>query len=60
MFLADLIIDFCTHIIFKRRIPKMKNYIAPEMDIVLLQVEDIITSSDNEVDLEDGSFWEKF
>ncbi len=26
----------------------MKNYIAPEMDIVLLQVEDIITSSDNE------------
>lgn len=31
----------------------MKNYIAPEMDIVLLQVEDIITSSDNEVDAGD-------
>jgi hypothetical protein len=27
------------------------------MDIVLLQVEDIITSSDNEVDLETGNFW---
>lgn len=27
----------------------MKNYIAPKMDIVLLKVEDIITSSDNEV-----------
>lgn len=31
----------------------MKNYIAPEMDIVLLQVEDIITSSDNEVEAGD-------
>lgn len=31
----------------------MKNYIAPEMDIVLLQVEDIIKSSDNEVDAGD-------
>lgn len=31
----------------------MKNYIAPKMDIVLLQVEDIITSSDNEVDAGD-------
>ena len=46
-------INFVRSIIFKRRILKMKNYIAPEMDIVLLQVEDIITSSDNEVDAGD-------
>lgn len=32
----------------------MKNYIAPEMDIVLLDVENIITSSqDNEIDAGD-------
>lgn len=33
----------------------MKNYIAPEMDIVLLDVENVITSSseDNEVDADD-------
>ena len=29
----------------------MKNYIFPEMDIVMLSAEDIITSSDNEIDL---------
>ena len=31
----------------------MKNYIAPQMDIVLLDVENVITSSqiDNELDL---------
>ena len=32
----------------------MKNYIAPKMDIVLLDVENIITSSqDNEIDAGD-------
>ncbi len=33
----------------------MKNYIAPKMDIVLLDVENVITSSgeDNEVDAGD-------
>ena len=34
----------------------MKNYIAPKMDIVLLDVENIITSSqDNEID--EGDFF---
>ena len=31
----------------------MKNYIAPKMDIVLLDVENIITDSDNEIDAGD-------
>lgn len=36
----------------------MKNYIAPEMDIVLLNAENIITSSDNEISAEDNNFWQ--
>lgn len=36
----------------------MKNYIAPKMDIVLLQVEDIITSSiDKGGDVEAGDIF---
>lgn len=31
----------------------MKKYISPKMDVVLLDVENIITSSDNEVDAGD-------
>ena len=32
----------------------MKNYIAPKMDIVLLDVENVITTSgDNNVDMDD-------
>ena len=34
----------------------MKNYIAPEMDIVLLQVEDIITSS-GDMEIEAGDIF---
>jgi len=37
----------------------VKNYVAPELEIVVLNVENVITSSDNEIDLSgSGSdFW---
>lgn len=37
----------------------MKNYMAPEIDVVVVNVEDVITSSvvdDNEVNSDEG-FW---
>ncbi len=35
----------------------MKNYIAPQMDIVLLDVENVITSSQNDNELDEGDFF---
>lgn len=41
----------------KRRITKMKNYIAPKMDIVLLDVENVITSSSEDIEVEAGELF---
>ncbi len=38
----------------------MKNYIAPEMDVVLLQVEDIITTSANDNEVEAGDIFDQY
>ena len=35
----------------------MKNYIAPKMDIVLLDVENVITSSSEDIEVEAGELF---
>lgn len=35
----------------------MKNYVAPQMNVVLLEIEDIITSSQLDIELEAGNMF---
>lgn len=36
----------------------MKNYIAPQMDIVLLDIEDVITVSYNDIEVDVGEIFD--